>query len=314
MATKYTCRCGATTYGRLCRLCWLSELNNKRMFKPLPSVATLSGDVMVCSDLHVPYHSMSAVEHMCDTASLFNVTKLVIAGDLLHVDSLSRFEQYQPEISLHDELREACSLLDFLESTFEAIVVIPGNHDQRVAKALSSLKNSTKGEKALSIIKGLLNQSGPTDVGELATSVLSHYLSSSRVTVHPLPDLLLNDTWLIMHPGTASRSAPSQERKMAHKWRHSILMGHSHLFGIGFDDSATDVAFNIGCMSLDEHFYYKRERPSSYPKPVLGYCAILDNKVLPIAIHDRWLSPVDIVKHVNTVYAYKEWKQGGYER
>src|SRR3972149_10814896 len=148
------CACGARTRGNACRECWratLSQVVYATSFAApdLAPVAKYSGEFVVCSDLHIPWHSPPALEHMCETAVALSVPTLVIAGDLIHADALSRFDHFQDTPPIALELRSARSVLDALENVFEHIIIIPGNHDQRIAKSLAQMRSSTKGDKAL---------------------------------------------------------------------------------------------------------------------------------------------------------------------
>jgi predicted phosphodiesterase len=288
----------------MCITCWKAHIKEtadgeKWRAPEIPAVPHYEGEFMVCSDLHIPWHSTPALLALCEHADLLNIHRLIIAGDLVHADSLSRFEQYKRMLAIGEELNAARRILAALELVFDEIIIIPGNHDQRIQKALATAKHTQRGDKLLELVAGLLGDeqtASSLDIGELATSLLRHFLSSPKVTVHEMPDLLVNDTWLIQHPSSVSRVAPQSQRKMAIKHRKSVLEGHSHLWAVGFDESATDIVFNMGHMSDDDKFHYKRERPSHYPNSVLGFCAILqtkDNKegsLLPVALHDRWCS------------------------
>lgn len=259
-----------------------------------PAVPRLRGTYMVCSDLHIPYHDPHALEVLCNTAEQLGIHRLIIAGDLVHADSFGRFDSPGPQVQLQQELNAAHHVMSALLDHFDDITVIMGNHDQRLERVLSRMQHSDRGQNALDLLRSVLGLQDTACAADVAMGVLARFLSLPGVKLHSLPDLMLNDTWLVQHPGGVSRVSPSGERKMAAKHRKCIVSGHSHLWALGFDDSATDLVFNCGHMCDDSKFRYVRELPTSFPKSVRGFCAIFDDDdggfLWPFALHKRYFS------------------------
>jgi hypothetical protein len=255
---------------------------------------------MLCSDIHAPWHDPAAVLDMCDVAVMIGARRLVVGGDIIHADTISKYLGVAPTIPVTKELESLGRLLSALEEVFDEIILIPGNHDQRVEKMIASMRDTKDGRRGLEMVASLLGAADPDDAEDMAMRYMSHFFKSPKVKWHPLPDLIINDSWLIQHPGTASRIAPQGERAMVRKHRKSVVQGHTHLFGIGFDESGEDVAFNIGHLALDSKWRYMRERPTSYPKSVQGFAALYTTedspggRIIPFARHKRWFRLRDI--------------------
>lgn len=268
---------------------------------PAPSQPARLGSFIVASDLHIPWHNTEGILHMCRVATALGIDRLIIAGDLIHADTISKYLGVGKTVKLTDELIACGRVLQALSAVFTTIDILPGNHDQRIEKTLASMKDTAHGRTALELVASLLG-ADETNPEQIASSFLMHFYQSPGVTIHALPDLLLNDTWLIQHPGSVSRQAPTNERRMSAKFRKSIIQGHSHLWGLGFDDSGQDVAFNCGHLTRPEKWRYIRERPSTFPMPTPGYAVIYTTpsnpygRLLPVALHSRMFDPLDLLE------------------
>ena len=253
---------------------------------PTPNYAT---DAVVCGDIHAPWHDPAAIRTLCEWALAFGVKTLIVGGDLVHFDSISKYVGLARTVPVPTELRACRRLLDALELVFDRIIVIPGNHDQRLDKMIAKMGDTAQGRKAMELVADLLG-ADKDDVADVTGKTLAHYLSSPKVTIHELPDLTLNGKWLVQHPGTVSRLPARNEQFMVEKFRMSVVQGHSHLFGVSFDRSGEDVAFNCGHLSDDSKFRYVREKPSTFPRMVQGFGLILGDRLIPVALHDRWMN------------------------
>jgi hypothetical protein len=219
-----------------------------------------------------------------------------VAGDLIHADTISRYLGVGKTVKVTDELTSCGRVLQALLEVFTRIVILPGNHDQRVEKLIASLKETKQGRQALDLVAGMLGVGDVDDSEAIAHRYLSHFFGSDRVVYLDLPDATINGTWLVQHPGSVSRIAPQTERRMIEKHRMSVIQGHSHLWGLGFDPSGQDVAFNCGHLSMPEKWRYIRERPTSFPQAVQGFAAISANRLIPFVVHPKMIDPVDLVE------------------
>lgn len=90
--------------------------------------------ILVCSDLHVPFHDPIALARMIE-AERGHVDRLVIAGDLSDSCSVSRFQK--PDgVRFEDEWGAVTLVLEQLSAAFPVVDVIEGNHDARTERQL----------------------------------------------------------------------------------------------------------------------------------------------------------------------------------
>lgn len=275
-----------------------------RIAPAIPPLPRVTDSCIVVTDLHIPWHDPAVVLDLCEVAALLKIKTLIVGGDLIHADTISKYLGVGKSVPVTKELEACGRVLAALETIFERIVIIPGNHDQRVERTLSALRETKQGRQAFEMVASLLGAQDMDDAEDVSLRYLRHFLGSAKVTWHPLPDLLLNDTWLIQHPGTVSRIAPQTERAMVRKFRKSIIQGHSHLWGVGFDESATDVAFNCGHAADDKKWRYQREKITTFPASVKGYAVIYrtprdpGGRLIPVALHDRMFRIQDLVEMI----------------
>lgn len=93
---------------------------------------------VVASDFHAPFHSPEAVAHLIAHEGGRTDTTLVIAGDFLDLYSISSYAKHE-RVSLETELAGAEALLAALAGAFSDILIIEGNHDQRLDRRLRAL-------------------------------------------------------------------------------------------------------------------------------------------------------------------------------
>ena len=260
----------------------------------LSATPNINGSVVVISDPHIPFHDPHALQYVCEIADMLRVKRLVVGGDLLHFDQISKYDRAGKTVNFVDELVSGGRVLEALAEVFtDGIDIIPGNHDQRLEKLLAKMNESKEGRKGIEVIAALMGRPDPDHAEDITYSLMAHFLGKAGVTIHTLPDITVNGVWLIQHPGSVSRIAPQNERQMAIKHRKCVIQGHSHLWGLGFDPSGTDVCFNVGHLALEEKWRYVRERPGHFPKAIKGFGVILrtasapEGRLLPIALHER---------------------------
>lgn len=262
----------------------------------------VSGDWLVLTDLHIPFHYAPSLKKALKQAVLLKVRRCIIAGDLIHADIISRYANAGQLVKIGDELAATGRVLEALLGVFDEIRVIMGNHDQRLEKLAARWKETKDGQEAMDIVSRLLDV--PDDSESVSSGILEHFFGSDKVKLDRLTSMTVNGDWKVLHPGTCSRVSPQTERRLAEKFRKSTIGGHNHLFGIGFDASGTDLAANIGHCSDDTKFRYMREKITTFPTTVRGWGFILCSEAaprgrfLPIADHDKWFDLEELAERL----------------
>ena len=94
---------------------------------------TSCNNILVISDLHIPYHDVDAISISIDYGVKNNVNTIFINGDLMDFHRLSRFQTDPRKRSVKEEFDITRSFLDALRKVFptQSIYWLKGNHDIR---------------------------------------------------------------------------------------------------------------------------------------------------------------------------------------
>lgn len=97
-------------------------------------------NVLVISDLHIPYHDIKALTVAFDYGKRENVNTIFINGDLLDFYQISRFVNVERRRSVAEELEIAKDFLRILRETFPkaSLYFLLGNHDIRLQHYLAN--------------------------------------------------------------------------------------------------------------------------------------------------------------------------------
>jgi predicted phosphodiesterase len=90
-------------------------------------------NILLISDLHIPYHSIDAITAALDYGKKENVNTILINGDLIDFYGCSRFEKDPRKRSVKHEFDTTKEFLRILRATFlnAQIYWLKGNHDVR---------------------------------------------------------------------------------------------------------------------------------------------------------------------------------------
>lgn len=91
--------------------------------------------ILVMSDTHIPFHNEKVMREIVELHK--DADCLVIPGDILDCYAVSRFSK-KKQFPLKDELTIAVSIFDWLVSVFPKIIILEGNHTDRVRKYFES--------------------------------------------------------------------------------------------------------------------------------------------------------------------------------
>lgn len=92
----------------------------------------IANRLLILSDIHIPYHSLSALTCTFDYAKKEKPDAILLNGDTLDFFGLSRFVKDPKARSFAEELRAFKEFMDVLKKTFNAKVYFKlGNHEER---------------------------------------------------------------------------------------------------------------------------------------------------------------------------------------
>jgi len=245
----------------------------------------LRGDWVISSDYHLPFVDRDLVSKMIKIARRLRVRNLLIAGDFLDCETISKYPDAGSGIKLKDEISYSKDFLKILEANFDQIVWFFGNHDNRIIRALNRLHDLVVAERTTRETAEVFTGIPPErlDAFEFAKNLFE----SEKLTLSRYPYCEINDTWRITHPKSYSRVPPFVEERLAIKWRKSVLGTHGHLFGIRTEPSGHDIGVQIGCLADPNKIRYLNENETTHPRWTRGFAVIRNNAIYFFAANPR---------------------------
>ena len=77
-----------------------------------------SSSILITSDWHIPHYDKEMLSLLLNTAKENNTQELIIAGDLLNLDIISRYVNRDAPVTIDEELREAREVINILLEQF----------------------------------------------------------------------------------------------------------------------------------------------------------------------------------------------------
>lgn len=216
---------------------------------------TISGTVTISGDYHIPLHDIKLVEKMVYVSQKMGSKKLIIAGDLYNFDAFSTFVN-EPIYEVGEELDYGEKLLDYLVEWFDFILILMGNHEERLYKR--------KLEKHID--------------WERLTRMLHQH--ENKIKFSKYGYCVLNDTWRITHPKNYSQIKTRVANKLALHKRQHILNFHGHALSVASDDSGHQVIADGGGLFDEKKIEYRMIKDSTYPAWATGFWVITKDNEL----------------------------------
>lgn len=232
---------------------------------------TMEADpVCITGDWHVPYYNHELARKMMLICKHWDppVKNMIVAGDFVDFDQISSFISEKATgahdigRTLDDDLQHAQEMLDKLAAHFKTILLIRGNHEDRLYTR--KLEKEVSYERTMRVV-GMV----PGVVG------FSQY-----------PFCILNDTWRITHPKSYSRIPGTIARRLAEKHRQSIICAHGHNMSLSVDVSGENIAIDGGGMMNPAAIGYYALNETTHPVWQSGFIIISNNK--PHLFNNTW--------------------------
>ncbi len=206
-----------------------------------------SSNVLITSDWHIPHHDKEMLELLLNTAEENNTRELIIAGDFLNLDIISRYVNRDAPVTIDEELREAREVINTLLLQFNKITVIPGNHERRILHRLQTPLSFS------AFFKMIINDERVNTVEN---------------------DFILLDTaagiFRICHPRNYSKVKLSVAVQLADLYHQHIIAGHSHSLGFTFSRSGRFLCFDCGGL-FDENKIDYIQDTTTHPSWAQGF-------------------------------------------
>lgn len=252
----------------------------------------MEGDALVLPDVEIPFHHAEFINQCLKLAEAWKIKQCIVAGDLLHFDSLSGWEPNWKNVNEGGVTADAeFALVEFAKTLGsrqqEALFGIIGQIGQKDEQD----GMSTELKVARRVVKELEKQFDKIDMalgnheGRLLRA-LQCVLSPTEITtllqvgdkwrIAPFYFSYLTSggvRWCIEHPKSAASTTAAV---LAAKYSCSVLMAHSHHFSVTTDVSGEHYAAEIGCCVDESRLSYAAQRHTRAPAHSLG-AAIIRN-------------------------------------
>ena len=269
---------------------------------PWTNPPTMDGDAFVLLDAQIPFHHAEFINKCLSVCEKFGIRQMILGGDALDVNALNQFtpnfenddkrvidtqtasallsiaeslpsekrEEIQSlvanserEDGIGAEIKESRIVLKSFERSFDRILWIMGNHEQRVLKLL---------QKVLPV--------------ESLAAVFGADTPKWQVSPYYYCDLNSGgEAWRIEHPINTGKGS---SKKLASKFTCNIIMGHNHHFNITTDPSGKYYAIEPG-MGMDESLMaYASKRHNAADTHVTGAVIIRNGKPIPLNKFTDW--------------------------
>jgi hypothetical protein len=254
---------------------------------------TLDGNAVIISDVHVGRHDPKLLLRAMKVGKIHGIRRLIIAGDLIDFNTISKHpSEGGPQLSPAQAIVLALKVLDKMAAWFNEIVVLKGNHDERLQKLVMRVADKRHKDWEEQILADLakddmekyqhraryvyiLKRMLEDNVPHLADVV--EFLPAPVCFVEgPSPDM---PPWRVTHPRLYSRKAPETERRLAIKFDQPVLGTHGHIFGKSITPNGKYPVCQFGCSTKPESHLYLFENETDHPKWINGFAVVQEGRL-----------------------------------
>jgi hypothetical protein len=245
-----------------------------------------SGDCLVIPDVEFPYHNADFLNHILELADSWGVKNCNLAGDVMHFNSISKWEANW-KATHHPAIND-----DAEAALMATILRLPGKYQQTMLDTLSKFANA-EGDDVGSEVK--VANKALTTIGEMFDDVVyvignhdGRLLSAlnspmfaedlKRFVVGDNPKFRIaefyystlhtdNGDYSIEHPVSAAKTTAVNIAIQKHC---HVLMAHSHRFSVQRDPSDKYWCIQMGCAVDEERLAYVAQRTRGAEKHSTG--------------------------------------------
>ena len=214
----------------------------------------VSGDWMVVGDVHLPTTDYKLAGLMLDTARKIGIRKLAIVGDLLNVDAYSRYEAIIEPPPFQVEIKAAVRLVAGWAEWFDDILMVLGNHEERLLKYNSGRMNADWMGKIISSARGVLR-------------------------VFPYSQIIIRsggETWRATHQANYSKIPGRVGSLLAQKYQCNIITFHQHHITKQRDTFNRYTVIDGGGLFDDNKMAYVKLKDNTSPVMARGFTVLMN--------------------------------------
>lgn len=217
----------------------------------------LEGDCLIINDVHIPATDWEFADLAVQIAEqhLPEPRTLIIAGDLINGDALSRWDDLVLCTPLYQELDYAEAFLNKLSDYFDTIYFIRGNHEDRLLKSLRGQLHADQFRRMIA------------DNARVQFSMYSYLTVVSGGVAYR-----------VTHQVNYSQNALTVAKKLAGKFSSNIISAHQHHSAVGRDPSNSFTVIDSGGLHNSDLMAYVKLDDSTAPVMTQGF-VLLKNGV-----------------------------------
>lgn len=258
--------------------------------KPIPATGPNDPDYIhgvVISDIHAPFHDEQAFAKMISETK-GTVDICILGGDGPDFHNYSKYSKYGQHFTAKDELNSFQVLLAILSESFPQVIMIPGNHDERVRKKYVSALSA-------SMYQDILDFHGANafDFSELLTKQFDNVI----IPAFPKDGFAeyrfvfqLNDI-IVGHPELFSKipnksvggfidwiKKKAEPAKMLKGPVNVAIIGHTHQAGKCYHDYGI-IGIENGCLCMTPDYDSSARLFGAWRPRITGYTRFKTNRL-----------------------------------
>lgn len=231
----------------------------------LPEELTISGDVIITSDIHTSATLKEVVEKVAVFAKRWGIKKIAVAGDVFNFDQFGKYPLWYKVTAMQDEIMSARSIFEYWLQYVDELYLCRGNHDERFIA-----KNS-----------GQINM-------EMMADLILPGENRRKLVTSPHNSMLLastTGTWKVCHQYQYSKDPLKIAREISKLYECHVIACHQHHGAIGTSANGKYIVADNPCMADPQRIPYKHFSVTTFPEWVAGF-SILKNGELSQYCHD----------------------------
>jgi hypothetical protein len=263
----------------------------------------MDGDALILPDPEFPFHHAPFLNNVLSLAEAWGIRQCIIAGDVLHFNSISRWEPSWT-VPAKGGLSEADEA-DFMERVKKLPAKYQGEMMSWIADREEEAGDTRSVSEEVGIARKCLVRLGElfdrvdyiigNHDGRLLSALDSPLFAGALLDMIGLHDpkwriapyyySILHsggETWRIEHPKSAAQNTAVS---LASKYLCHIAMGHSHSLSHLSDASGNFHAIQMGCCVDESRLPYAAQRSTSGKAHMLG--ALIIRNGFPYLLRER---------------------------
>lgn len=264
---------------------WIGWKNYKPIHPPIVEHADQYNRILAINDLHVPYHDEDRFRYTIET-NRGKVDTCVVVGDVSDLYAFSRYPHRAQKFTAVEEMIGTATVITAIAEAFPEVIIMPGNHDDRLKKHL--MGRGIQGYELEALL--YLNENALNPLAAIVDKLKMPHVKVAK----PISDGYAEWNW-IWQRGDLVLGHPEKFSKIPNKVATefvSYLMryraplglqefrvvgaGHTHQAGKVWCDYGV-VAFEMGCLAMTPEYASDPRMPGARPA-VKGYTLFFQDR------------------------------------